>query len=150
MSHSHLRTFGRLCFPNLSATTPHKLSPRSIAYVFLGYPREHKGYRYLDLSSNKIITSRHVLFLEKKIPLASQHVSSDRPHTSAPTSDSSASSLDLVPIRPGSRIAHEPQIPPRAFQPPPHMHSNNHALTLGPSHCAPHRFCFSRSGLPTC
>jgi hypothetical protein len=43
--YSHLRSFEYLCFPNLSATISHKLAPRSVACVFLGYPREHKGYR---------------------------------------------------------------------------------------------------------
>jgi hypothetical protein len=35
-----LRVFGRLCYPKNSATTRHKLSPRSVAFacVFLGYP----------------------------------------------------------------------------------------------------------------
>jgi transposase InsO family protein len=36
--YSTLRVFGCLCYPNLSATTPHKLSPRSTACVLLGYP----------------------------------------------------------------------------------------------------------------
>jgi hypothetical protein len=105
--YSHLRSFGCLCFPNLSATTSHKLTPRSTACVFLGYPREHKGYRCLDLSSNKIITSIHVLFYEHIFPLASNEVPSDQPQTSAATSDPSASSLDLVPVISGSQIAHQ-------------------------------------------
>jgi hypothetical protein len=37
-TYSHLRVFGCKCYPNLSATTPHKLSPRSTLCVFLGYP----------------------------------------------------------------------------------------------------------------
>jgi hypothetical protein len=43
--YSHLRSFRCLCFPNLSATTSHKLTPRSVACVFHGYTNEHKGYR---------------------------------------------------------------------------------------------------------
>jgi transposase InsO family protein len=34
--YSTLRVFGCLCYPNLSVTTPHKLSPRSTACVLLG------------------------------------------------------------------------------------------------------------------
>jgi hypothetical protein len=37
-SYNHLRMFGCQCYPNLSATAAHKLSPRSVACVFLGYP----------------------------------------------------------------------------------------------------------------
>jgi hypothetical protein len=52
-----LRVFGCLCYPNLTATTSHKLAPRSTACVFIGYPTSHKGYRCLELSSKRIIIS---------------------------------------------------------------------------------------------
>jgi hypothetical protein len=68
--YSLLRVFGCLCYPNLSATTPHKLSPHSAACVFLGYPPSQKGYRCLDLSTRKIIISRHVVFDETHFPFA--------------------------------------------------------------------------------
>jgi histone deacetylase 1/2 len=55
-----LRVFGCLCYPNLTATAPHKLAPRSIACIHLGYPSDHKGYRCLDLESRRVYTSRHV------------------------------------------------------------------------------------------
>jgi hypothetical protein len=50
-AYAHLRVFGYLCYPNLQATSPHKLAPRSTACVFLGYPSSHKGYRCLDMST---------------------------------------------------------------------------------------------------
>jgi len=67
---SSLRVFGSLCYPNLSATTPHKLAPRSSACVFIGYPSSQKGYRCLDLSTRKVIVSRHVVFNESYFPFA--------------------------------------------------------------------------------
>lgn len=69
-SYSHLRVFGCLCYPNLSSTATNKLSPHSTMCVFLGYPLEHKGYQCLDLSSNRIIISRHVIFDETQFPFA--------------------------------------------------------------------------------
>lgn len=67
-SYSQLRVFGCRCYPNLSATTPHNLTPRSSDCIFLGYPKDHKGYRCLDLTTNKVITFRHVVFDELTFP----------------------------------------------------------------------------------
>ena len=67
-SYSHLRTFGCLCFPNLNFMTTNKLSPRSTPCLFLGYPTNHRGYRCLDLKTNRIIISRHVVFDENTFP----------------------------------------------------------------------------------
>lgn len=66
----HLCVFGCACYPNLSSTAPHKLSPRSTLCVFLGYFSDHKGFRGLDLSSNRVIVARHVTFDETSFPLA--------------------------------------------------------------------------------
>jgi hypothetical protein len=76
-SYDNLRVFGCKCYPNLSATAPHKLAPRSALCIFLGYSAHHKGYRCLDPTSNRIIISRHVLFDESAFPFAE--------HTSTPT-----------------------------------------------------------------
>jgi hypothetical protein len=69
-SYEHLRVFGCACYPNIAATAPHKLTPRSTRCVFLGYSTDHKGYRCLDLSTNRLIISRHVVFDEESFPLA--------------------------------------------------------------------------------
>jgi hypothetical protein len=50
------------CYPSLSATAPHKLVPRSTHCVFLGYSPNHKGYRCMDLSTHRVLVSRHVVF----------------------------------------------------------------------------------------
>lgn len=68
--YSLLCVFGCLCYPNLSATATHKLAPCSVACVFLGYPTSHKGYRCFDLSTRRIIISRHVVFDETCFPFA--------------------------------------------------------------------------------
>jgi hypothetical protein len=69
-SYEHLRVFGCACYPNTAATAPHKLAHRSTRCVFLSYSSDHKGYHYLDLSTNHLIVSRHVAFDEDSFPLA--------------------------------------------------------------------------------
>jgi hypothetical protein len=103
--YSHLRTFGYLCFPNLSTTTPHKLAPRSTPCVFIGYPNEHKGYCCLELSLHKVITSRYVFFDEFSFPLATQQTTISQPPQPA-TPDPPVSTLDLIPVR----TRHPPRI----------------------------------------
>jgi hypothetical protein len=81
-TYNHLRVFGCLCYPNMQATSKHKLAPRSTTCVFLAYPPSHKGYRYLNLSTRHIIISRHVIFDETAFPFAatsdaSSHASHD-------------------------------------------------------------------------
>jgi hypothetical protein len=66
--YEHLRVFGCASYPNIAATAPHKLTPRSTRCVFLGYSADHKGYRCLDLSANHLIVSRHVIFDDDSFP----------------------------------------------------------------------------------
>jgi hypothetical protein len=68
-SYEHHQVFGCACYPNTAATTPHKLTPRSTQCVFLGYSSDHKGYRYLDLSTTHLIVSQHVVFDEDSFTL---------------------------------------------------------------------------------
>ena len=68
--YDHLRVFGCACYPNTTATAPHKLAPRSTQCVFLGYSPDHKGYRCFDLTSHRILISRHVVFDESVFPFS--------------------------------------------------------------------------------
>nr|GEZ18788.1 ribonuclease H-like domain-containing protein [Tanacetum cinerariifolium] len=67
--YSLLRTFGCLCYPHLYPN--HKLEPRATPFLFLGHASNHRGYRCLDLTTNKIIISRHVTFDETVFPYGS-------------------------------------------------------------------------------
>lgn len=69
-NYDELRVFGCPCYPNITATTPHKLSPRSAWCVFIGYPLDHRGYRCYDIASCRVYTytSRHVVFVEDQFP----------------------------------------------------------------------------------
>ena len=65
----HLRVFGCACYPNTSATAPHKLAPRSTRCLFLGYSSDHNGYPCPYLFTHRVIISRHVVFEEDVFPL---------------------------------------------------------------------------------
>lgn len=71
-SYEHLRVFGCLCYPLFLSNTITKLQARSTPCVFLGYPSNHRGYKCYDLSTSKIILSRHVVFDENSFPFASK------------------------------------------------------------------------------
>ncbi|GJY37857.1 ribonuclease H-like domain-containing protein [Tanacetum coccineum] len=73
-NYSRLRIFGCLCYPHLHS--PHKLAPRFTPCIFLGSPAYHRGYRCLNLETNKIILSRHVTFDENQFPYKSMTPSS--------------------------------------------------------------------------
>jgi hypothetical protein len=63
-SYQHLHVFGCVCYPNLSAQATRKLAIWSTRCVFLRYSTDHKDYQYLDLSTNNIVISIHVVFYE--------------------------------------------------------------------------------------
>jgi histone deacetylase 1/2 len=67
-SYTDLRVFGCRCFPNLIATSGHKLAARSTPCVFIGYPADHHGYRCYNVATRRVITSRHVIFDESVFP----------------------------------------------------------------------------------
>jgi hypothetical protein len=74
---------------------PHELNPHS-THVFLGYLDECKGYQCLDLSTNCIIISNHVMFDESSFPFFE--------HSSLPStnfdflSKLNYASTDLLPV----------------------------------------------------
>ncbi|CAA7028135.1 unnamed protein product [Microthlaspi erraticum] len=109
VSYDHLRVFGCLCYPNLLPTSAHKLAPRSAKCVFLGYPSNHRGYRCLDLSTNKNILSRHVVFDESSFPFNKAPLS----QTSSPPPSSS------FPFSILHNLHHDPVTETPAPNPPP-------------------------------
>jgi hypothetical protein len=78
-SYSHLCVFGCKCYPNMFATTAHKLAPRSALCGFLDYSPDQKGYRCLNLSTNCVIISSNVIFDDSSFPFA-KTPSSSRPN----------------------------------------------------------------------
>lgn len=68
--YSLLRTYGCLCFPLIPKSTRSKLDMTSRPSCFIGYVREYKGYKCLDLFSGEIVISRNVLFDEDTLPFS--------------------------------------------------------------------------------
>lgn len=65
-----LKVFGCLCYPYLRPYASNKLNSRSKPCVFIGYCGTQKGYMCLEHKSNRLYISRHVRFVEKKIPFS--------------------------------------------------------------------------------
>lgn len=111
-TYSHLRVFGCLSYPNLFPTTSHKLELRSTVCIFLGYPTHHKGYRCLDLTTRKVIISRHVIF-DETIFLFSYNLHSSMWHTYDPFFDIPLSPSILLNTQPQTTIPTAPNQPPK-------------------------------------
>jgi hypothetical protein len=86
----------------MSSTAPHKLAPRSSLYIFLGYSSEHKGYRCLELQSNRIIISRHLVFDESFFPFSDMSTTPMAPSAL----DFLTDEHDLTTSVPGAHFVH--------------------------------------------
>lgn len=64
----HLKTFGCLCYVSTSKVDKSNFDMRAKSSVFIGYSSSHKGYKVLDLTTNKITVSRDVTFHETHFP----------------------------------------------------------------------------------
>ncbi|KAM1357424.1 hypothetical protein ACFX2H_031230 [Malus domestica] len=61
---AHLKVFGSVCYVHTPSELRHKLEPKSIKGVFVGYAKCEKGYRVFDPISKRLILSRDVVFDE--------------------------------------------------------------------------------------
>ncbi|KAJ3708372.1 hypothetical protein LUZ61_012077 [Rhynchospora tenuis] len=79
-----LRVLGSLCFPFTRPYNQHKLQPRSVACVFIGYAMSQKGYKCYHPSTGRIFVSRHVIFNEQVFPFrdSQEHSTITTPATS--------------------------------------------------------------------
>jgi hypothetical protein len=63
---SYLKLWGCIAYFRVPDPKRTKLGPRAIKSVFVGYVVNSKAYKLLDLSSNTIVESRDVEFIENK------------------------------------------------------------------------------------
>lgn len=61
---SNLRVFGAEAFVHIPDTKRSKLESKARKLTFVGYSMEHKGYRFLDRDTDRIIVSRDARFIE--------------------------------------------------------------------------------------
>ena len=83
-NYENFHPFSCRVYPCLRDYMPNKLSPRSIPCIFLGYNPSYKGFRCLDLTTNRLYITRHAQFDETHFlsldssqaqPLSSLHIS---------------------------------------------------------------------------
>ena len=84
-----LRKFGCLCYPLTRPYNTHKLQPKSIPCIFLGYSQTQNAYKCMDPLTNRLYISWHVTFDELQSPFLSKtkhgpsaetHLFSSAPH----------------------------------------------------------------------
>lgn len=61
----HLRTFGCDAYVHVPEQTRHKLQPRAVKAIFIGYaPRNDGAWKFYDVEKKKVIYSRDAVFYE--------------------------------------------------------------------------------------
>ncbi|KAL4312908.1 hypothetical protein GQ457_01G012170 [Hibiscus cannabinus] len=64
----HLKFFGSLAYASVLPKSKTKMHSRAHQCVFLGYPKNIKGYRLYDLQNRNVFVSRDVVFCEGIFP----------------------------------------------------------------------------------
>lgn len=113
--YTNLRVFGCLCYPNLSSSSTHKLSPRSVPCVFVGYPSSQKGFRCPDTSTGCVIVSRHVIFDESLFPFATPPKSHSQTtnHVNSQPEDSPLLMFPPIVTRSNTHQSSQPPLDPQ-------------------------------------
>ncbi|KAI5349042.1 hypothetical protein L3X38_001929 [Prunus dulcis] len=63
----HLKVFGSICFCHVPNQLRSKLEDAAVKCIFVGYGKCEKGYKVYNLQTNKITTSRSVIFDENSL-----------------------------------------------------------------------------------
>ncbi|GJV61904.1 retrovirus-related pol polyprotein from transposon TNT 1-94 [Tanacetum coccineum] len=76
-NYNNFRAFGCLVYPYLRDYSAHKLAPRSIPCIFIGYNPQYKGYKCLDPETSRIYITRHARFDEVTFPFSTSSTPTD-------------------------------------------------------------------------
>ena len=60
----HIRVFGCAAYSHVPSTERRKLDKKAQKLCFIGYSKNPKGYRLIDVSTEKVVTRRDVVFNE--------------------------------------------------------------------------------------
>ena len=110
IDYNHLRAIGCLAF-HIPPGHKHKLQPRSMRSVMIGYEQNSNGYRLWDPKSKRVLVSNDVVFDESKFPLQDSLL--DDPSEQSAFTDACWDELWDVPS------AANPTSTPRPDPPPP-------------------------------
>jgi hypothetical protein len=121
------RVFGCTCYPLLRPYSKHKLQPRSVPCVFLGYACNAKGFLCYDISAHRFYVSRHVKFDESTFPYTNSSSQTSHSSSSSPI-HSNTSSIWLSHL-----LFFHPCTVPSVLGPPP----SNSSLPLVSSSLVP-------------
>lgn len=132
--YSNFRVYGCLVFPYLRDYARHKLEPRSLPCVFIGYSSTHKGFRCLDPSTNRICITRHARFDEASFPFKGITTPTDLTDLVLSTFLDDTSILPFTPTDPPT-ASPSPPSSPNTFGPAQNPSSSacNNSLPTGPT-----------------
>ena len=126
---AHVRSFGCLAYPHLDNEAI-EMAERAPRGIYLGRHPDQSAYRVLEISTGKIITTPHAMFIEEDFPRAwtgcrtgRDHQHRPRPAQDGPTHDA-AQHRDLIRAKRGPLATpmpaadRMPEVPPAVWRQP--------------------------------
>ena len=131
-----LKTFGCECWHFLRPYNTRKLDYRSKSCVFIGYSKEHQGYKCLHLTTGKVYTAHHVVFNESSFPFSKYNQERPTPLTTPPPNPIMFS-LPSQPIHTSKSHNPLPHLPSPPSPSPPSQSTTNYDSEFSPSSVNP-------------